>query len=124
MKPTNSIILNKSKDFALNIIELYKHLSKEKKEYIISKQLLRCGTSIGANAAEAYFAQSKRDFIAKLSISLKEAGETRYWLELLYKSSYIDKTEFDTYYDKNNELIKIIISIIKTTKDKLKTTPV
>ena len=119
MEPTNSIILNKSKDFALSIIDLYKHLCKEKKEFIISKQVLRCGTSIGANAAEAYYAQSKRDFIAKLSISLKEAGETKYWLELLYKSHYISKTDFVTYYNKNNELIKILISIIKTTKEKL-----
>ena len=119
MKPSNSIILNKSKEFALNIIELYKYLCKEKKEFIISKQILRCGTSIGANTSEAYYAQSKRDFIARLSISLKEAGETKYWIELLYKSNFINKTKFDDYYDKINELIRILTSIIKTSKNNL-----
>lgn len=98
MEPSNSIILNKSKEFALNIIELYKYLCKEKKEFIISKQILRCSTSIGANTSEAYYAQSKRDFIAKLSISLKEDRETKYWIVLLYKSDFINKTEFDDYY--------------------------
>ena len=75
------------------------------------------GTSIGANAKESSFAQSKADFIAKLFISLKEAGETEYWLELLYESGYIDKERFDVLYSKNKELIRIITSIIKTTKN-------
>ena len=75
--------------------------------------------SIEANTSEAYYAQSKRDFIARLSISLKEAGETKYWIELLYKSNFINKTKFDDYYDKINELIRILTSIIKTSKNNL-----
>lgn len=117
MKSNNSIILSKSKDFALCIINLYKYLIYNKKEFVISKQILRSGTSIGANAKEASLAQSKADFIAKLSISLKETGETEYWLELLYESEYIDKERFEVLYSKNKELIKIITSIIKTTKN-------
>ncbi len=90
MKP-NNIILDKSKLFALSIIKLHKYLCTEKKELVISKQILRSATSIGANAKEASLSQSKKDFIAKLSISLKEAGETEYWLELLYDSKFIDE---------------------------------
>ena len=81
MKP--NLILEKSMELALSIVDLYKYLCAEKREFVISKQLLRSGTSVGANAKEASLAQSKRDFVAKLSISLKEAGETEYWLELL-----------------------------------------
>ena len=117
MKSNDSIILSKSKDFALSVVDLYKYLIYNKKEFVISKQLLRCGTSIGANAKESSFAQSKADFIAKLLISLKEAGETEYWLELLYESGYIDEERFDVLYSKNKELIRIITSIIKTTKN-------
>ena len=116
MKSNDSVILVKSKDFALYIIDLYKHLCHDKKEFVISKQLLRCGTSIGANAKEASFAQSKADFIAKLYISLKEAGETEYWLELLLESKFISKEKFDVVYYKNKEIIKIITSILKTIK--------
>ena len=116
MKSNDSVILVKSKDFALYIIDLYKHLCHDKKEFVISKQLLRCGTSIGANAKEASFAQSKADFIAKLYISLKEAGETEYWLELLLESKFISKEQFDVVYYKNKEIIKIITSILKTIK--------
>ena len=115
MKPDN-IILDKSKDFALSIIELYKYLCTEKKEFVISKQVLRSGISIGANAKEASLAQSKRDFISKFSISLKEAGETEYWLELLYRSNYISKSKYELYYNGIDELIRIITSILKTTK--------
>ena len=118
MKP-NNIILDKSKEFALSIISLYKYLCTVKKEYIISKQLLRSGTSIGANAKEASLAQSKRDFIAKLSISLKEAGETEYWIELLHKSDYIDKNIFDNYFVMIDEIIRIITTILKTAKKNL-----
>lgn len=116
MKP-NNVILNKGVEFALDIISLYKYLSAEKREYIISKQILQSGTSIGANAKEATMAQSKRDFIAKLSISLKEAGETEYWLVLLYKSNYIEQMQFDNYYKKNDELIRIITAILKTARN-------
>lgn len=116
MKSNDSVILVKSKDFALHIIDLYKHLCYDKKEFVISKQILRCGTSIGANAKEASFAQSKADFIAKLSISSKEAGETEYWLELLLESEFISEEKIEDVYYKNKELIKIITSILKTIK--------
>jgi four helix bundle protein len=116
MKSNSSAVLIKSKEFALCIIDLYRFLSQEKKEFIISKQILRSGTSVGANAKEASLAQSKADFIAKLSISLKESGETEYWLELLFESNFIDKNQFNILYTKNKELIKIITSILKTTK--------
>ena len=94
-----NVILNKSKTFALKIIELYKYLCEEKHEYILSKQILRSGTSIGANAREGSRAQSKADFLSKMSISLKEADETAYWLELLYESCYIDKEKFNIVGD-------------------------
>jgi len=86
-----NVIKDKSFDFALRIINLYKYLSEEKKEYVLSKQLLRSGTSVGANIRESEHAESKNDFIHKLSISLKEANESHYWIELLYKSDYIKK---------------------------------
>ena len=107
-----NIILEKSFDFALKIIELYKILSYDKKEYVISKQLLRSGTSIGANIREANVSQSKKEFIAKMNISLKEAHETEYWLELLTRSGFISKSE--SLQKEINELISILTSIIKT----------
>lgn len=109
-----NIIADKSKAFALRIIKLYKHLVAEQKEYIISKQLLRCGTSIGANVKEAIRGQSKSDFYAKLNISLKEASETEYWLELLYESDYITKTQFESIYVDCQEIIKLLVAITKT----------
>lgn len=120
MKNTeDNIILIKSKAFALRIIRLYKYLCEEKKEFIMSKQILRSGTSIGANAKEASLAQSKADFLAKLFISFKESGETEYWLELLYESDLIEKESFDSIYADNKELLKLLTSIIKSTKSKL-----
>lgn len=89
-----NILLVKSKCFAIRIVNLYKHLSESKNEYVISKQLLRSGTSIGANVREAKVAQSRKEFIAKLNISLKEAAETEYWLEILYETKFISKYEF------------------------------
>lgn len=109
-----NLIVNKSKAFALDIINLYKFLTEEKKEYILSKQLLRSGTSIGANIREGIRGQSKADFISKMSIALKEADETMYWLELLNESSYIDDILFIDISSKCNELIKILVSITKT----------
>ena len=117
MKP--NLILEKSMELALSIVDLYKYLCAEKREFVISKQLLRSGTSVGANAKEASLAQSKRDFVAKLSISLKEAGETEYWLELLYKSNYITKTQFDNYYNINADILRIITAILKTARNNL-----
>lgn len=115
-----SFLKNKSYDFALSIIELYKTLSKEKKEFTLSKHLLRSGTSIGANIREAEFAQSTKDFISKMSISLKEANETEYWLNLLKDSGYIDATEFSSLSKQNIELIRMLVSTINTMKSKLK----
>lgn len=111
-----NIILDKSKAFALRIIRLYQYLCETKKEYVLSKQVLRSGTSIGANAKEAAHAQSKEDFYAKMYIAYKEANETEYWLELLAESGYIEKEAFDSIYADCKELIKILASITKTQK--------
>jgi len=111
-----NVIKDKSFDFALRIINLYKYLSEEKKEYVLSKQLLRSGTSVGANIRESEHAESKNDFIHKLSISLKEANESHYWIELLYKSDYIKEKEYISISNDINEILKILISIIKTSK--------
>ncbi len=110
------MILDKSKKFAIRIINLYKYLNDNKKEHIISKQILRCGTSIGANVRETVNAQSKSDFISKMSIALKEADETMYWLELLYETDFITKEQFDNITYDCTEIIKILTSIIKTSK--------
>ena len=111
-----NIILDKSKAFALRIIRLYQYLCETKKEYVLSKQVLRSGTSIGANAKEAAHAQSKADFYAKMYIAYKEANETEYWLELLHESDYMEKAAFDSIYSDCKEIIKILTSITKTMK--------
>ena len=113
---TRTIILDKSKAFALRIIKLYQFLCETKKEYVLSKQVLRSGTSIGANAKEAANAQSKADFYAKMYIAYKEANETEYWLELLHESGYMEKYAFDSIYSDCKEIIKILASITKTQK--------
>ena len=112
-----NIIVNKTVDFSLKIIKLYKYLCEEKKEYIMSKQILRSGTSIGANVREAVNSQSKKEFIAKMNISLKEVSETEYWLELLIKSNYIDEFQAKNIVFDCSEIAKIIISIIKTSNN-------
>ena len=112
-----NIIKEKSFNFALDIINLYKDLATQK-EYIISKQLLRSGTSIGANIEEASAAQTKKDFIAKMAIASKEARETKYWLTLLQKSQLVNKN-FNDYLLNIEEIIKIITSIIKTSQENL-----
>lgn len=109
-------VLDKSKAFALRIIRLYKYLCDEKKEFILSKQLLRSGTSVGANVKEAIRGQSKADFYAKMNISLKEISETEYWLELLHESEYMEKRHFESIYQDCQELIKLLVSITKTQK--------
>ena len=111
-----NVIKDKSFDFALRIINLYKYLSEEKKEYVLSKQLLRSWTSVGANIRESEHAESKNDFIHKLSISLKEANESHYWIELLYKSDYIKENEYISISNDINEILRILILIIKTSK--------
>ena len=111
-----NVIVEKSKAFALRIIRLYRYFCSEKNEYILSKQLLRSGTSIGANVKEAIRGQSKADFYAKMNISLKEASETEYWLELLHESGYIAKKPFISIYEDCQELIKILVTITKSQK--------
>lgn len=109
-----NIVKEKSFDFALKIIVLYKYLSYEKKEYVMSKQLLRSGTSIGANIEESQAAQSRKDFISKMSIASKEARETHYWLRLLLESGYIGK---DNIIKDCEELIRLLTSIVKSSEN-------
>lgn len=111
-----SIYDNYPKAFAIRIIKLYQYLTSEKQEYTLSKQALRSGTSIGANVRESLRAQSKADFIAKQNIALKEADETCYWLELLHETDFITDNEFESMYAEANELVKLLVSIIKTAK--------
>jgi four helix bundle protein len=113
-----NIIKNKSFEFALRIVSLSQNLVNEKKEYVLSKQILRSGTAIGALIREAEHAESKADFIHKLSIALKEANETEYWLELLYRSNYIDESSFNNLSSDLKEILRLLISIIKTSKQK------
>ena len=108
---------NKSFLFAVRIAKLCRYLQEEKKEYILSKQLLRAGTSIGANVTESQQAQSRADFISKLNIALKEAVETNYWIRLLHAAEYLNKTECDSILSDCRELEKILTSIIKTSRD-------
>ena len=109
-----NIALEKSFDFAVRIVNLYKYITINKKEYVLSKQLLRSGTSIGANVTEAQRGQSKADFAAKMSIALKEANETDYWLKLLYKTEYISKAEYESIDKDIKEIISLLMSICKT----------
>ena len=116
----DNFIADFTEDFGLRIVNLYKYLRKEKKEYIMSMQLYRSGTSIGANVAESKNAQSKADFISKLSIALKEAGESDYWLKLLLKSQTISEHEYNSIKNDLNIIIGTLIKIIKTTKENMK----
>ena len=115
MKNENAL-KDKSFLFALRVIKCYQFLQAGQKEFVLSKQLLRSGTSIGANVREAEQAQSKHDFIHKLSIAIKEANETLYWLEPLGQSVYLKKAEFESIYQDCIELIKLLTSIIKKSK--------
>ena len=112
----DNILLDKSLNFAARIVKLHKYLIKEKKETIISKQIVRSGTSIGANANEAVYGVSKADFIAKLQISLKETAETEYWLRLLMLSDYITEQECNSLLNDCLEIKKILISTLNTSK--------
>jgi four helix bundle protein len=114
-----SLVYNKAFKFAIRIVNLYRHLSKEKNEYTISKQLLRSGTSIGANIKEAVQASSKKDFLMKMNIALKEASETDYWLELLKVTDYMDVRASESMISDCIELNAILASIVKTTKENL-----
>ena len=108
---------NKTKLFALRVIKLSRYLMEEKKEYLLSKQILRSGTSIGANVCEATRAQSRKDFIAKMNIALKESYETEYWLRLLHKADYITDTEFKSIFTENQDISNIIAKILITSKN-------
>jgi four helix bundle protein len=111
-----NIVKEKAFDFAVKVVKLYQYLIAEKKEFILSKQILRSGTSIGANVEEADSAISKADFSNKISIAYKEARETSYWLRLLYATNYIDKNYFDLMFNDCDEICKLLFSILKTTR--------
>lgn len=115
----DNILEPKSYRFALRVIKLYKLLCSEKKEFVLSKQVLRSGTAIGALIREAAHAQSKADFLNKMNIALKEANETEYWLMLLKDSMYLSLPEFDSLFKDCDELIRLLVSIVKTTKKSL-----
>ena len=109
-----NVVFDKSKNFAIRIINLYKYLCDTKKEYVLSKQVLRSGTSIGANIAESECAISKKDFLSKLYVALKETSETLYWLELLYKTEYIDKQMYQSMHNDCEEIKRILQASTKT----------
>ena len=115
-----SIIADKSYAFAVRVVKLYQHLSADKKEFILSKQVLRSGTSVGANVQEATGGQSTSDFIHKLSIARKKARETAYWLRLLHDTGYLELKQFDSIHADCQELMKILNSIILTSQGKSK----
>lgn len=113
----NNIIINKTYAFSIRIVNLYKYMVTVNKEFVLSKQILKSGTSIGANAEEAIGGISRKDFIAKLSISYKEARETHYWLRLLNDTGYINNKLFESLVKDCNEILKILYSIIKSSKE-------
>ena len=115
MKADNQILID-SKSFAIRIIRLYKYLSDMQKEFVLSKQILRSVTSIGANISESVFAQSRMDFVSKMSISLKEASETKYWLDLLYETKYISQEQYDSMSDDLGRITGTLVKIVNTTK--------
>lgn len=116
-KRKDNIVLLKSMDFAVRIVKLYRYLCAKKSEYVLSKQLLRCGTSIGANLHEAQESVSAKEFETKVYISLKEARETEYWLELLFKTDYLDKTQYESINADCTELLKLLFSITKSFRE-------
>lgn len=113
----DNVIENKSFQFAIRIVRLYKFLCEEKKEYILSKQLLRAGTSIGANVTESQQAKSKPDFVSKISIALKEASETKYWIKLLGATEYLSENQTKSILDDCVEIEKILVTILKSAKN-------
>ena len=114
---SNDILSDKSFSFSLRIIKLFKYMKNDHKEYILSKQVLRSGTAIGALIREAKYAQSKADFLNKLMIALKEANETKYWLELLYQSNYIDSKMYHSIEPDINTILKLLVASTKTVKE-------
>jgi len=114
-----SIVGGKSFDFAVRVVKLYRYLCDDKKEFVLSKQMLRSGTSIGANVEEALQAQSKRDYLSKMNIALKEANETLYWIRLFHATELLNDKEKESIYSDCNEIISLLVSIVKTTKKNL-----
>jgi len=112
----SNVVRDKSFAFAVRVVNLAKYLQAEKKEFVLSKQVLRSGTAIGALVREAEHAQSKADFINKMSIALKEANETIYWLDLLHETDYLDDPAHTSIHSDSEELIKLLISIVKTSR--------
>jgi four helix bundle protein len=117
---SDSVLKNKSLKFAVRIVRLSQHLKEERKEFVLSKQILRCGTSVGANVRESRNAESDLDFIHKLAIAQKECDETCYWLELLFMTNYLNESEYTSMNSDATELLKIIKSIIITVKNRIK----
>ena len=115
----NALVEGKSKNFAIRIVRLFNYLRDEKREFVMSKQLLRSGTSIGANIAEAECAISKKDFLAKMYIAFKECAETRYWLDLLCETDYLTKNEYESVNGDCAELMRILSKITQTTREQL-----
>ena len=109
----NNVSVEKSFEFSVRIVKLYQYLTKNQKEFVLAKQLLRCGTSIGANVSEAQYGQTKADFLAKMHIALKEANETEYWLRLLHRTEYLSDQQFQSIYKDVDELIRILAAICK-----------
>ena len=116
---SENVIVDKSMQFSIRIVRLYQYLCSESKEFVMSKQLLRCGTSIGANINEAQYAVSKGDFLNKMYISLKECAETLYWIKLLYQTDYLSKAQYDSIYTDCEELRSLLSSITKSTRDSM-----
>ena len=114
---SNGVVSQKSYAFAIRIVKLYKYLTHEHKEYVLSKQVLRSGTAVGALIREAKFAQSKADFINKMSIALKEANETNYWIDLLHDTEYINQKMYKDIEKDINEIISLLVSIVKSSKN-------
>ena len=112
------MIKEKTLNFAIRIVKCYKYLCEDKKEFVMSKQILRSGTSIGANVRESKNAQTDPDYLTKMNIALKEADETQYWLELLFRSEYITEKEYESLNEDLKEIIAILVSIVKKLKDK------
>ena len=112
-----NVVEEKSIQLAIRTIRLYQYLRSKKKEFVLSKQLLRSGTSVGANVAEAQQAQSRADFLSKINIALKEAAETEYWLRLLRATDYLEEKEFRSIYSDCEQVKKLLVAIVKTTKE-------
>ena len=114
-----NIILDKSSNFAIRVVRLYKYLCEDKKEYVLSKQLLRSGTSIGANVNEAQAGQSKNDFVSKMSIASKEARESKYWVDLLIKTGYLSSSDkhVHTLVNEIDEIVRLLTSIVKSSQE-------